>query len=144
MKKILLIAAIVIPSCIIAQTKDEKRLVERTYLLSHIVFGTKDSSILENLFASNLSYGHSKGKIESRSEAVTNISKNRSVYKDTSVKNITVMIQGKTAIVRHLFLAKENKTDGTVVTLNFTMMLVWIKENKEWKLTGRQAVALPQ
>lgn len=145
MKGILLIAAItIVPALVFAQSKDEKRLAARTYLLSHTVFGTKDSATLEGLFAHGLSYGHSKGKIENRAEALTNISGNKSVYTDTAIKNIVITIQGKVAIVRHLFTAKENKVDGTVVPLNFTMMLVWVKENKEWKLIGRQAVALPQ
>jgi hypothetical protein len=144
MKRIVLIAALFIVYSVNAQTKLEQKLIGQTYLLSHTVFGTKDSLTLEKLFASNLSYGHSKGKIESRQEALTNISKNTSAYKDTAVSNIKVMILGKVAIVRHLFVGKEYKKDGTIVPLNFTMMLVWVKEGKEWKLMGRQAAALPQ
>jgi hypothetical protein len=144
MKRILLIAALFTAGIVHAQTKVEQKLIAQTYLLSHTVFGTKDSLTLEKLFASNLSYGHSKGKIESRKEALSNISKNTSAYKDTAISNIRVMVQGKTAIVRHLFVGKEYKKDGTIVSLNFAMMLVWIKEGRKWKLMGRQAAALPQ
>jgi uncharacterized protein DUF4440 len=144
MKKILLLVALLCSHYVNAQDKNEKLLIEKTYLLSHTVFGSKDSLTLEKLFATQLSYGHSKGKIESRREAIAGISKNTSVYKDTAVNNIKVMISGKVAIVRHLFVAKEHKQDGAIVSLNFTMMLVWVKEKKEWKLMARQAVALPQ
>jgi ketosteroid isomerase-like protein len=51
-------------------------------------------------------------------------------------------MQDKTAIVRYLFKAKENKKDGTVTDLDFSMMLVWIKKKGKWKLMGRQAVSL--
>lgn len=125
-----------------AQSKDEKALIERTYLLSHTIFGTKDSLILEDLFAKTASYGHSGGKIESREETIKAVSKNRSVYADTAVSNISVLLEGKTAVVRHLFKANEKKTDGSVTPLNFTMMLVWVKEKGKWRLMGRQATKL--
>jgi ketosteroid isomerase-like protein len=117
-------------------------LIERTYLLSHTIFGSKDSLALEDLFAKKASYGHSGGKVETRAEAVTAISKNKSVYTDTAVSNISVVINDDVAVVRHLFKAKENKVDGTVSPLNFTMMLVWVKEKGKWRLMGRQAVKL--
>jgi hypothetical protein len=117
-------------------------------LLSQTIFGTKDSSVLEDLFARNVSYGHSHGNLQTRQEAIAGITKNRSVYKDTSVRNIQVVFGSKkTAIVRYLFDANENKADGTVTPLHFSMMLVWIKEGKDdkddddWKLFGRQAVS---
>jgi len=125
-----------------AQTKDEKELIKKTYLLSNTVFGTKDSLTLENLFASTATYGHSHGKIQTRREAIDGICHNQSIYTDTSIANIKVIFEGNTAIVRYLYRAKENKKDGTIVPLNFTMMLVWVKEKNKWKLFGRQAVSL--
>jgi hypothetical protein len=127
-----------------AQTaKDEQEIIERTQLLSKTVFGTKDSLTLEDLFASKASYGHSHGNLQTREEAIKGISKNKSVYKDTSLKNITVLFASdKTAIVRCLFDANENKVDGTVTALHFSMMLVWVKEKNKWRLFGRQAVSI--
>ena len=111
--------------------------------MSSTIFGTKDSLTLEDLFASKSSYGHSHGNLQTREEAIKGISKNRSVYKDTSVRNIKVLFaSNSTAIVRHLFDANENKVDGTVTPLHFSMMLVWVKEKDKWKLFGRQAVSI--
>lgn len=124
------------------QSRDEKALVERTYLLSHTVFGTKDSLTLEDLFARKATYGHSHGNLQTREQAIAGISRNRSRYTDTSLTNIQVLVKDDAAIVRYLFKAKENKTDGTVTPLNFSMMLVWVKEKKKWRLMGRQAVSL--
>lgn len=128
--------------CLVAFAQPEKELIERTYLLSQTVFGTKDSATLENLFAKKLSYGHSSGKAENRQEALTAISGNRSTYSDTAVSNVTVVIDGKSAVVRHLFKAMERKPDGTTSPLNFTMMLVWVKQKGAWRLMGRQAAKL--
>ena len=125
-----------------AQTKDEKELTEKTYLLSHTVFGTKDSLTLEKLLAKTVTYGHSHGNLQTREEMIKGVTHNQSNYTDTAVSNIKIFIEDKTAIVRHLFKAKENKKDGTVTDLDFTMVLVWIKEKSQWKLMGRQAVSL--
>lgn len=125
-----------------AQSKDEKELVEKTYLLSHTVFGTKDSLTLEKLFASTATYGHSHGKLQTRREAIDGISHNLSHYSDTAVSNISVIFAGGAAIVRHLFKGIEHTKDGKDVPLNFSMMLVWVKEKNTWKLFGRQAVSI--
>lgn len=142
MKKLLVLFCLIITVGVNAQSKDEKALVERTYLLSHTVFGTRDSMALEDLFARKASYGHSSGKIETRGEAVAAISKNQSVYTDTSVSNINVMIDKDVAIVRHLFKAKETNKEGKVTPLNFSIMLAWVKQKGKWRLMGRQAVKL--
>ena len=125
-----------------SQSKKEQVLIERTYLLSRTVFGTKDSLALEDLFAKKSSYGHSGGKIETREEAIAAISKNKSVYTDTAVSNINVVINDDVAVVRHLFKAAEKKADGTASPLNLSLMLVWVKEKGKWRLMGRQAVKL--
>ena len=125
-----------------AQNKHEKALIERTYLLSHTVFGTKDSVTLEDLFAKKATYGHSGGKIQNRKEAIDGAAHNRSTYTDTAISNISVVFDDDVAIVRHLFKAVEHTAEGKEVPLNFTMMLVWVKEKGKWRLMGRQAVKL--
>jgi ketosteroid isomerase-like protein len=140
MKKIFIFLLIISAFAGHAQSRDEKELVARTYLLSHTVFGTKDSMTLEDLFAAVASYGHSGGNLQTRAEAIAGVSRNRSVYTDTAVSNIKVIIEKGTAIVRHNFVATETSKDGKVTPLKFTMMLVWIREKGKWRLMGRQAV----
>jgi hypothetical protein len=53
-----------------------------------------------------------------------------------------VIIENNVAVVRHLFKATETSNQGKVTLLNFTMMLVWIKEKGAWRLMGRQATKL--
>jgi len=142
MKKLLAVILLAFATIANAQSKQEKELIARTYLLSHTVFGTKDSLTLEDLFAKQASYGHSHGNLQTRAEAIKGISQNKSKYTDTSVTILKVIIEDDVAIVRHLFKANENKPDGTVTPLNFTMMLVWIKEKGKWRLMGRQAVSV--
>ena len=144
MKRVLYITVLLLAGLAgLAQSKDEKAIIERTYLLSHTVFGTKDSATTEDLFAKQATYGHSSGLIQNRAEAIAGIAKNKSYYTDTAVSNIRVIIkEDDVAIVRYLFKANEHKADGTIAPLNFTMMLVWVKEKGKWRLMGRQAVKL--
>lgn len=141
MKGYFLIAVLCfVSSFVFAQSKQERAIIERTYLLSHTVFGTKDSIMLEELFARKATYGHSSGKIEDRDEAIAVASKNKSVYRDTAISNLAVLLKDEVAIVRYLFKANENKPDGSVSPLNLNIMQVWVKERGKWRLMGRQAV----
>ena len=143
MKKLFLFLFLVNIFAVSAQGKNEKELIARTYLLSHTVFGTKDSLTLEDLFAKTASYGHSHGNIQSREQAINGLSHNQSIYTDTAVSDISVTFAGDdAAIVRHLFRATERTKEGKTIPLNFTIMLVWVKEKSKWKLFGRQAVSL--
>ena len=143
MKKIFLFSFLFCAFCAVAEAQQENVLIARTYLLSHTVFGTKDSLTLEDLFANTATYGHSHGKIQTRREAIDGACHNKSTYSDTAVSNINVILINKnTAIVRHLFKAIEHTKDGKDVPLNFSMMLVWVKEKNKWRVCGRQAVSL--
>jgi len=142
MKKLFTVIFLFVMVAAHAQTRDENELTEKTYLLSHTIFGNKDSATLVSLLAKTVSYGHSHGNLQNRDELIKGVTHNQSNYTDTAVSAIKIFIQDKTAIVRYLFKAKENKKDGTVTDLDFSMLLVWIKEKGKWKLMGRQAVSL--
>ena len=142
MKKLFIIILLLNAWTSNAQSKTERVIIERTYLLSHTVFGSKDSATLEDLFAKKASYGHSGGKMETRSEAIAGVSRNKSIYTDTAVSNVNVIIEDKVAIVRHLFKATETNKEGKITPLNFSMLLVWVKEKGAWRLMARQAVKL--
>lgn len=142
MKNLFIILLSIVGFGVKAQGKDEKTVIAKTYLLSHTVFGTKDSLTLEKLFAKTATYGHSGGKLQNRKEAIDGASGNKSTYSDTAVSNINVIINGTTSIVRYLFVANEHTADGKILPIHFSMMLVWVKENGDWKLIGRQAVKL--
>ena len=140
MKYLLTISAIIFSVAVNAQTKQEVQALAKTKLLEQTVFGTKDSLTLEKLFAKNATYTHSSGKMETREEAIRNISHNKSVYtkSDTLISYNTEKFKDST-VVKHLFIAKEKKVDGTESMMRLQITLVWAKENGDWKLIRRQA-----
>ncbi len=123
-----------------AQNKEEIRILANTRLLHQTVFGTKDSLVLEKLFGSVVSYGHSSGKVENRAEAIRGILRNRTIYQDLQIDGIQVQIEGTTAVTRHVMMATELAADNQQRPLKLMVVLVWVKQKKEWKLMARQAV----
>lgn len=142
MKYGLLLILIFTSLVVFGQSRKEIDLLARNRLLQKTVFGTKDSITLEDLFAKTTSYGHSNGKIETREDAIRNISNNKSSYTDTSLKKYNVIFNDDVAIVRYVMRETETNIEGKVAPLNLSIMLVWVKEKGKWKLFGRQAVRL--
>jgi hypothetical protein len=140
MKKLIIILFLGMGLSAMAQSKDELKVLAQSRQFQETVFGTKDSLVLERLFAKEVLYVHSSGKGENREEAIRGISRNKSVYvKSTEPAPYSVNTRGDTIVVNTVLKAVENKADGTKVDLNLAIELFWIKEGKQWKLTKRLA-----
>ncbi|RYG17888.1 MAG: nuclear transport factor 2 family protein [Chitinophagaceae bacterium] len=100
-----------------------------------------DRTELEAIAATDLSYGHSSGKVQDKAAFVEAIANGSSDFVSIDYKNQTVKITGKTALVRHELHAKTND-GGKPGEVHLGILLVWHKEGKEWKLLGRQAYKL--
>lgn len=104
---------------------------------------TPDSVALDQLILNNLSYGHSSGKVQSKAEFLHSLLSNESDFVDINLTDQTIVLQNKTALVRHTLNAKTNDKNvpGNV---KLYILLIWSKEKAGWKLLGRQAVKVPQ
>ncbi len=141
MKKIVFTLLMSCSAIVFAQSKQTRIILSNSASLQTAVFETKDSAMLESLFAKGLSYEHSNGKVQSREEAIQGIIHNQSVYIISVIPApYDVLMQGDSAKVKKVFKAVEKKSDGTEVNLDLTITLVWIKENGKWKLIRRKAV----
>jgi len=140
MKKIITILFLSMGLSAIAQSKDQVKVLATSRQFQETVFGSKDSLVLEKLFAQNVLYVHSSGKGENREEAIRGITRNKSVYeKSPEPAPYTISQRGDTLLVNTVLKAVENKADGSKVDLNLGIALYWIKEGKQWKLTKRVA-----
>ncbi|WP_199121349.1 nuclear transport factor 2 family protein [Pedobacter sp. ASV28] len=143
MKKIFLVfIALVCTSQMKAQTKDEKAVSDAVEKM-RLAMISGDRAELENISSTNLSYGHSSGKIEDKAAFVESIASGKSDFVSIDLKNQSIQISGHTAIVRHELHAKTND-GGKPGEVHLGIMLVWQKFGKDWKLIGRQAFKLPQ
>ena len=141
MKKIILLQGLLLFAFIsFSQTKEELQVIDNVKLLHGTIFGTKDSLTLEKLSAKEVTYGHSHGNLQDRKTFITSVSGNKSVYTNIEANNITVIINGKTAVSRYLLTGTETNSKGKVTELKLNILQVWVKEKKEWKMMARQAV----
>lgn len=97
---------------------------------------------LKALSSSQLSYGHSSGKLENQDEFITSLISGRSDFVELRFSDISVTTEGSTAIVRHRLDAVTND-GGQPGSVGLLVMLVWAKEKGTWKLLARQAVKPP-
>ena len=119
-----------------AQTKQEKVLAAAVETLNKGIL-KPERSLLENVTSADLSFGHSSGKIENKTEFVDLLVNGFYVYSSLSTSSQTIHIAGKTAVVRHLLTAKLT-IGGTPADLNLGALQVWKREHGNWKLLARQ------
>ena len=124
-----------------SQSKKERIVLSRAELLQSTVFTTKDSAVLDKLFAKTLHYQHSGGKVETREQALHNISHNKSTYVESTpvASAYKVVADGANFVVTHNFVAIEKKADGSETKLDLNIATTWVKEKGQWKLSRRVA-----
>jgi hypothetical protein len=100
-----------------------------------------DSIQLSNLLSDQLSYGHSSGKIESKSEFLANLLNGNSDFTEIFLSDQKITGTENSAVVRHNLTAK-TIDKGVPGNIKLHIMTVWVKEKKQWKLFARQATRL--
>ncbi|HMU11592.1 MAG TPA: nuclear transport factor 2 family protein [Ferruginibacter sp.] len=100
-----------------------------------------DSAMLDKLVAAKLSYGHSGGHVDNKTEFIQKIVSGKSDFVKLEFPEQTVSISKNTAIVRHKFNATTND-NGKPGEVHLSVLLVWQKEHGSWKLLARQAVKI--
>jgi len=123
-----------------AQSKDETAVANAVeQLRKAMIEGNK--SELENIVLDKLSYGHSSGYVENKTEFVDKIVSGKSDFVTIALKDQTISISGKTAVIRHKLNATTND-NGKPGEVYLSILLIFQKDNKQWKLLARQAVKL--
>jgi ketosteroid isomerase-like protein len=140
MKKILII---VLSICLMntknfAQSKDEKAVVEAVETLTKIMIDP-DKVVFEKIASDALTYGHSGGKVENKTEFIDAFVSGKSDFVKIDITDQTIAITGDVAIVRHKLVANTNDKN-VPATVKLFVLLVWQKEKGNWKLLARQAV----
>ena len=98
-----------------------------------------DKAGLDKLSLSELSYGHSSGRIESKGEFIEALVSGKSGFSAIDLSDQTVNIVDSIALVRHVFNGKR-KADGS--NMKLSILTVWLQRQGEWRLLARQAAKL--
>ena len=129
-------------SCIIsAQSASNEKALEDTISKLYSAMVNKDQKTLELLTLEGLTYGHSGGSIENKSEYVKAVMRGPFEYLSIDPVDQTMTIFENSAIVRHIFNAK-GKNDGEAVNVHIGVMMTFEEVQGHWKLLARQAYKL--
>lgn len=140
MKKIayLIILFLAISISAFCQSKQEKEVATAVELFKKGIVDA-DKDLLTSITANELVYGHSSGKVQNKTEFITEIINPQAMdYTSVDMTDQTIEISGQVAIVRHIYSA-ETINNGTVGHLKIGNMLIWQKQHGKWKLLARQA-----
>jgi ketosteroid isomerase-like protein len=141
MKKLILSALLIfIVSDVTAQNKQEKAVAAAVEKL-RVAMIEANKTELETAVADKLSYGHSGGHTDGKKEFVEKIVSGQSDFVTIELREQTISVSGKTAVVRHILNAKTND-GGKQGEVLLRILLVWQKQGGQWKLLARQAVKL--
>jgi hypothetical protein len=121
-----------------AQTKDETAVAAVVEQLRNAMIDA-NRSVLENIVADKLSYGHSGGLVENKAEFIEKLVSGKSDFVTIDLKDQVISISDKTAIVRHQLRGVTNDS-GKPGEVNLQILLVFQKIKKQWKLLARQAI----
>lgn len=143
MKRIVTIAFLFFSMFTFAQSSAGEKVWSRVGALTQAIFETKDSAALADLVSDKVTYGHSGGNIENKSQMVHNAITSPTKYKDPIIERVSMSVDRKIAVLRHNFRATGIDDKGVESPLNLGILQVWKKENGKWRLWARQAVRIP-
>lgn len=136
----LLLLVNLITFSVMAQSKEETAVAAAVETLRKAMVDG-DKAALEKIAATELSYGHSSGKLEDKAAFVEAIASGKSDFVSIDLSEQTITVSGDVAIVRHK-LAAETNDGGKPGSVKLAILTVWKKQGREWKLLARQAVKL--
>jgi hypothetical protein len=101
----------------------------------------KDSVALSGLLADDVTYGHTNGQIQTKTQLIRSVMSGEQDYKTIEPGEMNIKLFDKTAVVT--MRSKVSMIyQGKPLDLDMYVTVVWIK-TKDWKLEARQSVKLP-
>jgi len=124
-----------------AAAGDEAALMQAIETLREGVL-KQDKAKLDQVTASQISYGHSDGRVETKEQFINGVMTRKQTVKSLTFPELKVFAAGDVAVARHIYLG-ESELDGKQSTTRIGALQVWQKQNGGWKLLARQGFRLP-
>jgi len=102
----------------------------------------QDKAKLDQVCASQISYGHSDGRSETKEQFMNGVMTRKQTVKSLTFPELKVFVVGNNAVARHIYLG-ESELDGKQTTTRIGALQVWQKQGGSWKLLARQGFRLP-
>jgi hypothetical protein len=123
-----------------AASADEAALTKSIETLREGIL-KQDKAKLDQVTASQLSYGHSDGRVETKEQFINGVMNRKQVQKSLTFPDLKLVVTGDAAVARHIYLG-ESELDGKQTTTRIGALQVWQKQGGTWKLLARQGFKL--
>lgn len=138
MKSGLIVLLLFSNSICFAQVADQQKIIE-TVKEFHQALVKKNTVSINQQTDKALSYGHSNGWVETKTEMIKNLETGYISYQSYKEDSFVVIMNGNMANVRFIadIVATMKETPNT---FHLKVLEVWVKKGKRWLLFARQAV----
>jgi ketosteroid isomerase-like protein len=127
-------------SSALAEAGDEAAVKQNVEALREALLKA-DKAQLERLSAGQLSYGHSDGRVQNKTEFIDGVMTRKATVKSLTFPDLKIAVAGDAAIARHIY-ESESETDGKPNNVKIGILSVWQKQDGSWKLLARQGYKL--
>ena len=141
MRRLLTIALLLCTAIVHAQTDEEK--LSATLKEFHMALVSKNTVSINQQTDKALSYGHSNGWVETKTDMIKNLETGYTKYHNIQEDSLSVVINGNLAHARFVGDYTVSLNGGATVTYHLKVLEVWVKKGKRWILFARQAVKTP-
>jgi len=124
-----------------AQAADEAAVAQAVETLRKAILEA-DKAKLEQVAATQISYGHSDGRVQNKAEFIDGVMTRKQIQKSLTFPELKVFVAGNSAVARHIYLG-ESELDGKQTNTRIGALQVWQKQDGGWKLLARQGFRLP-
>jgi len=100
--------------------------------------------LLENLCAEVLTFGHSTGTIQNKSEFIDDVVNGPYDFKSVTSQELSIIISEETAVARFIYLANAIKDEAPVDIRLGCIQVFQRQDNGKLKLIARQGYKLPE
>jgi len=102
----------------------------------------KDVTVLKSVLHKDLSYGHSNGWMQSKSDILDDFASGKLTYSKIENNSSAIIVITKEYATVKTNTNAEGVVNGTAFNLKLHIMQFWIKTKKGWQLIARQSTKL--
>lgn len=136
--RMLFIISLFFTSLVVAAQGDSVTLREAMKNLDKALLG-KDAAILNAVLHKEVSFGHSNGWIQTRTDILNDFKSGKLVYNKIENNSSAIVSISKKYATAKTNTNAEGAVNGTAFRLTLHVMQFWIKTKKGWQLLARQS-----
>ena len=133
-----LIITLLLAAACCAETPEQVKALDRQWAAAT----TKaDVAVLNRLLSDDLTYTHSTGETQSKTQFIASVSKGEIRYNSIEFESSNARVYGNTAvIVSHLRI--KLTIGGKNINLHPCFLDIWVKKNGRWQMVAHQATKI--